>query len=175
MCILLCMLHNSCIKWIGFINASSYDTNPTNGSIRDSLRPSTLRRQFRSDELDYMWEKADKCDGFDPTYFRKDKCGNLICRKSYGQDELLGWHGDHSKPMKQGGTYHLNNLQALQSTQNKSKGEKYPYDYDNEPKKGISPEQYANIEAKEVDKRSSYYKKGIFIFFLFFLFYLIIV
>ena len=107
-----------------------------------------------------MWEKADKIDGFDKAYFRKDRCGNLICRKSYGQDELLGWHGDHIKPHSRGGEHHLNNFQALQSAQNKSKGDKYPYDYENVPQKGITPKEYACIQARQVDKQSLLYKTG---------------
>jgi 5-methylcytosine-specific restriction endonuclease McrA len=42
----------------------------------------------------------------------------------------MGWQIDHKKPVSLGGTNHRNNLQALNSTQNQSKGIRHPYTYD---------------------------------------------
>lgn len=92
------------------------------------------RRKFTEDEINYVWGKASIAKGYNPDCYRKDKCGNIIFYGSYGKDTTMGWNVDHSKPLVSGGTYHLNNLQVLQSSQNKSKGSKTPYDYNSELK-----------------------------------------
>ena len=119
------------------------------------------RRTFRKNEIDSMWEKADKCPNMDPKLFRLDKCGNLIYKESYGISEILGWDGDHSKPLSKGGTYHPDNIQVLQYEQNRvDKRDKYPYDYENATRRGITKQMYDNIESNEIDKRSLLYKRG---------------
>jgi hypothetical protein len=75
---------------------------------------------------------------------RSDK----IKYSEYGKDSEMGWNVDHSKPLAENGTYHPNNLQALQTAQNKSKNATYPYEY-SENQKGVSP------VAPDVDLRSS--------------------
>lgn len=44
---------------------------------------------------------------------------------SYGKLSKLGWEIDHSKPVSEGGTNHLNNLQPMNWLANRSKSNKY--------------------------------------------------
>ena len=74
---------------------------------------------------DDVWKKASKIRGKSSAKYRKDKLGNVMYYGSYGKDTGMGWQIDHSKPRSKGGTHHLNNLQALNTSANKSKGNKY--------------------------------------------------
>jgi len=65
----------------------------------------------------------------------------------------MGYHYDHKHPYSDGGSNSSRNIQALQSTQNLSKGDTYPYDYSAD-KKGISP------TPSDVDYRSSLVRQG---------------
>jgi 5-methylcytosine-specific restriction endonuclease McrA len=69
-----------------------------------------------------VWEKASPIRGRDPDLHRKDPYGSIIYRHSYGKDTQQGWQVDHIKPQSKGGSDHLRNLQALQSSKNKSLG-----------------------------------------------------
>jgi len=92
--------------------------------------------RLRKDEV---WNKASVITHANPDLYRKDKCGNVIYYHSYGKDTKMGWNIDHSKPQHHGGTNHLNNLQALQTAQNKSKGSQMNYNYQQgTERKGIS-------------------------------------
>ena len=73
------------------------------------------------------WSKADKIRGKNPNLYRQDKYGNVLFWPSYGLDTTMGWEVDHSKPKSKGGTDHPNNLQALQTEENRLKGDEYPY------------------------------------------------
>ena len=46
-------------------------------------------------------------------------------RGSYGKLSPMAWEVDHSKPKSKGGTDHLNNLQAMNPSANRSKGNDY--------------------------------------------------
>lgn len=74
---------------------------------------------------DDVWDKASKIRGKDSSLYRKDKFGNTMYYPSYGKNSGMGWEVDHSKPRAAGGTDHLNNLQALNTQANRSKGDKY--------------------------------------------------
>jgi hypothetical protein len=82
---------------------------------------------FDETRLRQIWEKGAIVRGKDPNLYRMDIFGNLMYWHSYGLDTPMGWSVDHSKPVSKGGTHHLNNLQPMQTTANKSKGNKYPY------------------------------------------------
>ena len=73
-----------------------------------------------------IWNKGRKVRGKDSKLYRKDKFGNEMYFHSYGLDTEKGWSVDHSKPKSKGGTNHLNNLQPMNSSANKSKGNNYP-------------------------------------------------
>jgi hypothetical protein len=71
-----------------------------------------------------------------PATYRRDGVGNLIQRSAYGIPEAgeprpaTSWDVDHSKPLAAGGTYHPNNLQAMQWQQNEhEKRAQYPYSF----------------------------------------------
>ena len=115
------------------------------------------RRRFKDWEKERAWEKADKIPNKNPDLYREDKVGNVIYKHSYGTTSKMGWEVDHSKPLAEGGTYHPNNLQALQALQNRSKGSEYMYDYDNANLKGVSVHDIADTE---FDRRSSDVRQG---------------
>ena len=73
------------------------------------------------------WEKAKKVRGRNPKLYRKDICGDLIYKPSYGKTSPLGWECDHSHPKARGGTDSPRNIQALHWKNNRLKGKKYPW------------------------------------------------
>ena len=83
--------------------------------------------KFNKSRLDQVWDKGATVRGKNPNLYREDIWGNEMYYPSYGKDTPKGWSVDHSKPTSKGGTDHLNNLQPMQSSANKSKGNKYPY------------------------------------------------
>jgi hypothetical protein len=113
------------------------------------------RRNFTKSEKEYAWEKADTIPGRNPDYYRADKAGNVVSKPQYGKDSDMGYNIDHSKPLAENGTYHKNNIQVLQTSQNKSKGSDYPYNYSSEPQRGISA-----APVPDVDLRSSATRSG---------------
>lgn len=139
------------------INLVSQD-EPSNRYNTRNFEKLKLRKEYEKDRenlKNYAWDKAEKVRGYDPAKYRIDKSGNIIYKASYGKDTKMGWNVDHSKPLNEGGTNHKNNLQALQTSQNKSKGSKYPYNYDESEPRGVI--RYDLIKTN-VDKRSSFVK-----------------
>ena len=67
-----------------------------------------------------VWSKAKPVKGKDPNKYRQDPCGNLLYHGSSGKDTPMGWSIDHIKPQSHGGSHGLRNLQAMQSSANKS-------------------------------------------------------
>jgi len=122
-----------------------------------SLKPSEedqQRRKPSKQEIQDVWDKGATIPGYNADLYRKDKCGNVIYRASYGKNTDMGWDVDHSKPFSKGGTSHPNNLQLLQAAQNrKDKSNVYKYDYSND-QLGIPPK---NID---VDCRSASVTSG---------------
>ena len=82
---------------------------------------------YTKEQLDAIFAKGDKIRGKDPDRYRRDVCGNEIYRQSYGKESPMGWEVDHKNPKANGGSSRSNNLQPLQSSENASKGDKYPY------------------------------------------------
>jgi len=68
------------------------------------------------------WENAKKIRGKDPTQYRQDPYGNTIYKASHGKSTAMGWDVDHIKPKSRGGKDTTQNLQALNASQNRSKG-----------------------------------------------------
>lgn len=83
---------------------------------------------FSEEEVQRVWNKADKAAGYDPDKYRVDACGILIFRRSYGKKSRMGWEIDHIKPKSKGGSDSIRNLQALHWRNNRAKGNTYPAD-----------------------------------------------
>lgn len=71
-----------------------------------------------------VWDKGAKIRGKNPNIYRKDIFGNIMYKPSYGIHSAMGWEIDHSIPRSKGGTDHLNNLQPMNVSANRSKGNK---------------------------------------------------
>ena len=69
-----------------------------------------------------VWDKAKKIPGRDRTKYRKDPYGNVLYYGSYGKNSEMGWDIDHIKPLSRGGSNDIRNLQALQMSANRKKG-----------------------------------------------------
>jgi 5-methylcytosine-specific restriction endonuclease McrA len=80
---------------------------------------------FTHDVLDKVWEKGRTIRGKNPDLYRKDIYGNEMYKPSYGKTSEKSWEVDHSKPQSKGGTDHLNNLQPMNSSANRGKGDEY--------------------------------------------------
>ena len=81
---------------------------------------------FTDAQVEQVWEKATRVAGYDPNKWRKDFAGAWIGRAYYGMLGKYGWEIDHLKPVVLGGTDDLENLNALQWQNNRSKGDDYP-------------------------------------------------
>jgi hypothetical protein len=82
---------------------------------------------FERKIIDRVWEKAYKTNGLNGTTTTSDVYGNIIKYDEYGQHTPNGWEIDHSKPVSENGTDHINNLQPLQWQENRTKSDQYPY------------------------------------------------
>ena len=82
---------------------------------------------YSKEKLDKIFAKGVIIKGMNSMTHRKDKCGYIIYRYSYGKKSKMGWEVDHSKPKSKGGTDHINNLQPLHWYANKCKTDKHPF------------------------------------------------
>ncbi len=73
---------------------------------------------------DKVWDKAKKIRGKDPASYRQDPYGNEMYYWSYGKSTGKSWEIDHIKPSALGGSDALRNLQALNTSVNRLKGDK---------------------------------------------------
>jgi len=73
----------------------------------------------------HAWKMAKPVPGKDPTLYRQDPYGNTIHRNSYGKSSAMGWDVDHIIPKSRGGADRPLNVQALQSSVNRSKGNSF--------------------------------------------------
>jgi len=81
--------------------------------------------KFTKGRLDQIWDKGQTVRGRNPDLYRKDREGNVMYKHSYGKLSEMAWEVDHSKPVSKGGTDHLNNLQPMNPSANRSKGDNY--------------------------------------------------
>lgn len=69
-----------------------------------------------------VFNSARTVRGKDKALYRQDPYGNLMFKHSRGKSSAMGWDVDHIKPRSRGGSDTLRNLQALNSSLNRSKG-----------------------------------------------------
>ena len=55
-------------------------------------------QQFKASIIEAVWEKAHAMAGFNPDKFRKDACGALMVKSSFGKNSQFGWEIDHIFP-----------------------------------------------------------------------------
>ena len=60
-------------------------------------------QQFKTSIIDAVWGKAHPVVGSNPDKFRKDACGALMVKSSFGKDSQFGWEIDHILPISKGG------------------------------------------------------------------------
>jgi len=77
--------------------------------------------------VDKVWEKGTAIAGKNPDAWRRDSKGNVMRYGSYGTQGDYGWEIDHKKPRSKGGSNNIRNLQPLNTTENRTKSNTYPY------------------------------------------------
>lgn len=75
------------------------------------------------DQINKAWNNAKTIRGKDSNTHRQDPYGNVMYKDSYGQNSNMGWEVDHINPVNRGGSDATRNLQALNTSINKSKGD----------------------------------------------------
>ena len=71
-----------------------------------------------------VWGKGSVILGHDTTEWRRDRCGAAIQYSKYGDTSSKhGWEIDHIFPVAAGGQDNLDNLQPLQWSLNREKGD----------------------------------------------------
>ena len=73
------------------------------------------------DQTRKAWGNAKKIRGKDPDKYRQDPYGSPMYKSSYGKSSEMGWEVDHIKPQSKGGSDATKNLQALNTSLNRSK------------------------------------------------------
>lgn len=82
---------------------------------------------FDDATIQAVWNKGTTVTGHDAATHRKDVCGAWMQRDRYGKNTQWGWEIDHAKPVSQGGTDDLANLQPLYWENNRHKSDNYPH------------------------------------------------
>jgi len=86
-----------------------------------------LNGSFSEATIDLVWKKGKITTGYDADTYRKDTCGAWMKRTDYGNtSSKYGWEIDHIKPVAEGGTDDLDNLQPLYWENNRHKGDDWP-------------------------------------------------
>lgn len=85
-------------------------------------------KPFGSTTVGAVWQKGRAIDGYDAKIWRYDICGKPMKFSEYGNtNSEHGWEVDHIKPVANGGSDNLSNLQPLQWDNNRKKGDTYPW------------------------------------------------
>lgn len=75
------------------------------------------------EQQEKAWNNAQTVRGKDPDLYRQDPYGNLMYKPSYGMASEMGWEVDHITPSSRGGSDATRNLQALNTSVNRGKGD----------------------------------------------------
>ena len=86
----------------------------------------TYGGSFSEYEVESVWQKGQIQAGYNPNVYRTDQCGAWMNRFAYGTTGDDGWEIDHMRPVSQGGSDELGNLQPLHWKNNRGKGDAYP-------------------------------------------------
>lgn len=72
-------------------------------------------KPYSEEEKLDIWDKGLISSDREPSEWREDELGNLICYDDYGdRDSVFGWEVDHIIPIKDGGNNLRYNLRPLQ-------------------------------------------------------------
>lgn len=74
-------------------------------------------------QINKAWNNAKVIRNKNSDKYRKDPYGNVMYKDSYGQSSNMGWEVDHINPVNRGGSDSTRNLQALNTSVNRSKGD----------------------------------------------------
>lgn len=75
-------------------------------------------------QKEQAWNNAKKIRGKNPNLYRRDSEGNEIYKPAYGKYGEKSWEVHHKNPLSRGGTNSPRNLEAMQTTANRKKGNK---------------------------------------------------
>lgn len=100
----------------------SYVESRRGGGGNSNSRSSSSNYYRHVGNVDRVFETAKVHNNLNPNKYREDPSGKIINRDNYGTSKKGGWEIDHIKPQSKGGSDYINNLQALNTHDNRAYG-----------------------------------------------------